>query len=309
MDYLMLLAAAVLLAVFFALNRFYQRSMGTTLKAGLIFNALLGAFVSVVFFFIGGFKLEVTVFSLCMAVSMTLLVMLYTLLGFRIMKGGGMALYSLFLMSGGMAVPYVWGLIFLGEPFSWLRTAGLLLVLAAVTLSNFGEKRRRVGVGEIIMCALVFFLNGFVSVVSKVHQVQTELATVGSEQFVMLGGISKLLISGAALGVIWLIEKYGKKKALSLPEPEEVGVAEEKKKLGWGILILIILAAAVVDGVSYFLQLVSAKTLPATVQYPIMTGGGIIFTALAGALVFREKPSKQVIAAIVLSFIGTLMFL
>ena len=309
MDYLMLLAAALLLAVFFALNRFYQGMMGTGLKAGLIFNALLGAFASLVFFALGGFSVDITAFSLIMAGAMTVLVMLYTLLGFRIMKGGGMALYSLFLMSGGMAVPYVWGLIFLNESFSWLRTVGLALVLLAIALTAFGDKREKIALTDVLMCVVVFFLNGFVSVISKVHQVENVLATVGTEQFVMLGGIWKTLISSLAIGVIMLIERK-KRKTAADSSFEDIGIGENKKaKTRWRILIPVIMAAAAVDGVSYFLQLLSAKTLPATVQYPIMTGGGIILTALCGVLVFREKPTKRVILAVIISFVGTLMFL
>ena len=39
----------------------------------------------------------------------------YTVIGFRIMKEGSMALFTLFLMSGGMLVPAVWGWLFLHE--------------------------------------------------------------------------------------------------------------------------------------------------------------------------------------------------
>ena len=48
--YLMLLGAAALLAVCFVINKIYQKYAGTTLKAGLTFNTLIGFFAAIIFF-------------------------------------------------------------------------------------------------------------------------------------------------------------------------------------------------------------------------------------------------------------------
>ncbi|GEM_PF-6484974 len=71
-----------------------------------------------------------------MAVLLNDLVMCYNIIGFRLLKSGTMAMHTLFLMSGGMVLPYVFGLLFLNEPFSLFRTAALILILAGVVLSN-----------------------------------------------------------------------------------------------------------------------------------------------------------------------------
>ena len=74
-------------------------------------------------------------------------------------------------------------------------------------------------------------------------------------------------------------------------------------------LLPILLGSAVASGASYLLQLIGAKTLPATVLYPIITGGSVIFTALAGFVAFHERPSKKQLAGIALCFVGTCLFL
>ena len=121
-QYVMLTLAAVLLACDFAINKLYQRFAGASLKAGLRFNAILGLLTVPIFWVIGGFSFEFSWFSALMAAGMALLAMAYTLLGFQILRQGSMALYTLFLMVGGMTVPYLWGLLFLDETFSVLRT-------------------------------------------------------------------------------------------------------------------------------------------------------------------------------------------
>ena len=306
----MLLCAAMLLAVCFVINKLYQKQAGTSLEAGLVYNSLLGIFAAIIFFFIGGFKFEVTAFSVIMATAMTVVVMAYTLLGFRILKNGSVAIYSIFLMSGGMTVPYIYGLLFLDEEFSWLRTVGLVVLISAVAISNFGGKGEKIDVKRLAMCVCVFFLNGCVSVISKVHQVESVRATVGAEQFVMLGGIAKFIIGGVVLGVLLLINKHS---ASSSNDDEINESAEAKPKLFCAksikIILPLIVIAAAVDGVSYFLQLKGAANLPATVLYPMITGASMIFSAIADFVVFKQKPTRFVVISVALCFAGTLMFL
>ena len=103
--YLMIVLAVILLAGDFAVNKLYQKRYGTSLETGLKFNALLGLFTAIIFFAINGFKFEFSVFSMLMAGIVALSIMSYNILGFRVLKSGSMAFYTLFLMCGGMFVP------------------------------------------------------------------------------------------------------------------------------------------------------------------------------------------------------------
>ena len=80
-------------------------------------------------------------------------------------------------------------------------------------------------------------------------------------------------------------------------------------KTGIPSLVLIILGQAGSGGVSYFLQLIAAGHLPASVQYPILTGGSIVLTALAGRIFFREKQDGTALAGTFLAFAATFLFL
>ena len=293
-DYGLLTLAAVLLAVDFAIAKLYQKRAGTSLSAGFAFNALLGLFTAFVFWIIGGFSFQITTFSTVMAVLLTVFCTSYTLIGFRILRTGSMALYSLFLMTGGMTLPYLWGLFFLDEPFSWLRTAGLCVLMGAVLLSNLPKKGEKINAKLILMCVTIFALNGCVSIVSKTHQIEATLPAVDTNGFVVLSGLAKFVISGTA----FLIAKaVGKKKAAREEAPKRLSI------------LLLILCSAIVGGMSYLLQLVGAKNLPATVLYPFITGGSMVFSSIVGIVAFREKPSKLLLFSIGACFVGTLMFL
>ena len=288
-QYLMLTLATLLLAVDFSFNKIYQKTKGTSPASGFGFNALLGLFTAIIFFLINGFKMDFSVFSFLMAMAVNILVMSYSIIGFKLLKSGTMAIYTMFLMSGGMILPYVFGLVFLDEQFSALRMAGLVLILLGVIFSNTGGGK--INTKQLLMCIAVFVLNGFVSITSKLHQTQTTFRTVKTEDFVLIGGLFKFVFAG----IMYLIYKN-----------------KDKQKTGDNnafIPLVIIALSAVAGGVSYLLQLNGAMALPASVLYPFITGGGIVMSSLAGVIVFGDKLSKNVVVSIVLCFFGTVLFL
>lgn len=286
-NYVFVIIATVLLAFEFAFSKKYQMCEGTAPVAGLKFNAIAGFFTIIIFFCLNGFKFNITTFSIVMAFFMSLCGVLYSIIGFRVLKYGNMALYSIFLMSGGMLLPYVFGVIFLDEKLSVLRIIGVIIILAAVILSN--GRNAKLNKSIIFLCIAVFVLNGCVSIISKCHQVTTAYETVNSTEFVMLSGICKLVLCSAVL-------------LCYRPKKEQI-------KFSGKIVPLIIAGAALIGGVSYMFQLMGAKELPATVLYPLVTGGSIIFSALSGLVFFREKITKMQIISICLCFAGTLFFL
>ena len=286
-PYLMLCLSAALLAVDFVINKLYQRKAGTSLQAGLIFNVVLGGFTALIFWALSGFQFAFSGFSCIMATTMSLLCVCYNLLGFRILKNGSVAIYTLFLMTGGMVLPYIWGVLFLNEQLSVPTLIGLILLIGSVVICNLSKDRSNAK--QLILCIAVFVLNGLVSIVSKMHQVESFYPSVSANQFVMLTGISKAVVSLAA----------------SLFIKEKVSLKQVCNKN----TVLLIAGSALIGGVSYMLQLIGAKDLPATVLYPFITGGSMVFSSLAGVLVFKEKLSVKLIISLIISCLATLLFL
>lgn len=286
MDYLMLVLAAVLLAVDFLIAGLYQKGEGHSPEKIFRFNFFIGLFTVVIFFFINGCKLEFTWFSGVMALVMTSLAILYTLVGFQILAAGNTAYYSFFLMTGGMTVPYLWGLLFLNEAFSWLRLAGLVLIVGSALLI-YADKNKLSG-KIMALCAVIFLLNGSVSVISKEHQISDQ--AVSAPAYVILTAMVKVVVCGSLLIFFRLKNKRSTGKICA-------------KSLG------LLAASALVSGLSYLLQLKGAVKLPATVLYPIITGGSIVFTVAAGWIFLKEKPTKQLLLGVLVCFAATCLFL
>ncbi len=292
-DYALLITADLFLAINFAIGRIYQKKAGVTFKASFMFSALTSVFTSLIFFLYNGFEFEVSLFSVGTAVLLGLLGSAYTLIGFRIMQRDGMSLYTLFLMTGGMTVPYLFGLFFLGEEFSVLRCLGLIIIIGGVFFSASGKRKpdRR----TLILCAAVFILNGCVSVVNKLHSINSELAVTPSN-FVVLSGLT-----GALVNLVLLF---------TVRDPKPVTHSETLSRSTQILSFLILpISSALVGGISSVLQLTGAATIDASLLYPFITGGSIVFSALTGIIMFHERPSRGTVISIVLSFIGTLFFL
>lgn len=291
--YLMTLMAVILLAVDFAVNKLYQKKYGTGIEAGLKFNALLGLFTALIFYAVNGFKFTFSAYSLLMASIVSLSIMSYNILGFRVLKSCSMAFYTLFLMCGGMTLPYIWGVMFLNEEMSVFHILGLVLIIASIII--IANDRKIPSKYILILCVIIFCLNGISSIVTKMHQIEKTYECVSETEFVMAAGFAKFIIAAFA----YIIVKIKNKDK----------VCEEKKNEKFTYGIFLIVMSTLFGGLSYMLQLNGAKNLPATILYPLITGGTIIFSSLTGIIFFKEKISKRLVLSIAICFVGTCMFI
>lgn len=253
----------------------------------------MGLFTAIIFFVINEFRFEFSAFSMLMAGIVALSIMSYNILGFRVLKSGSMAFYTLFLMCGGMFVPYVWGVLFIHEKLSLMHLAGLILIISAIALT--ANDKKMPGKRILALCVIIFFLNGISSVAAKMHQIEKTYFCITETEFVIATGVAKFIIAAIA----YMVVKIGKK--------DKNADKCNKSGFAWGVFLIVL--STLLSGLSYILQLNGAKNLQATVLYPLITGGTIIFSSLTGIIFFKEQISKRLIFSIIICFAGTCMFL
>lgn len=304
--YFLIFAAVVLLSLQFSTNRAYELKQGNAAVASLFFTAMTGfasAAVCLVIAIVSGEALRITPFSLLMALLIAIFSCTYTFIGFKIMAFGSLSVFSMFLMLGGMLCPYLFGVFMLDEGVSVARIIGVLLLVLSMVFPVIA-KNKSGGKGNAVfflLCAAVFLLNGGVSITSKIHQITTDYEIMSSAAFSFTANLVNGVFSSALLAVFALSEK---KKAAA------EGKTDEKCKLPVGKAVaLLILANAACNGVSYTLQLISAGKVDASAMYPMMTGGSVVLSAVAGRIFFGEKPDKISLFGIVLAFAATFLFL
>ncbi len=290
-DYILILIAVLFLGGQFAFQRLYQIKHGTAFKNTLIFNSFLGIFGAIFSLIIiaiaTGNLPRFTPFSAISAMLMAFCTTTYTLLGFLMMSNSGMTLFTIFLMMGGMTLPYIYGVVFLEENCTIFNLIGLFGILAGIILANKKSSKR--DARNIIIGILVFVINGICSIISKTHQIEAVYAVVSPLEFTFWTSIAKFILCGAAV-------------------PFAKGTITANRK-SLGSMAVICLGAAVMFAPSSALQFAAASNLPATVLYPIISGGLIIISALAGTIFFKEKISRETLWGIILCFVGTCLFL
>lgn len=313
--YFFILIAVVLLSLQFATNKAYGLRRGNSVKASLIFTTcggLASSVVSLIIALISGERITFTAFSAVVAALIAIMCCTYTFIGFKIMALGSLSVFTMFLMLGGMLLPYLFGVLRLNEEISVFRVIGVILLAASLVFPVIArEKSGKSSALFIVLCLAVFCLNGGISIASKLHQVTEAYEKCGTASFSFISNLFNGIISGAALIFVTMFSS-NKAKAVSTSEVEKNGVIppeKSKNSSGVGAVALIILANACCNGVSYMLQLVSAGKVPASVMYPMMTGGSVVLTAVAGRLFFGEKPDKITLIGLALSFASTFLFL
>lgn len=290
-GYLMMLLADVGMAIDFCLDKKYQQLSGTSMRSGLRYNILWGLMVSVIFCVINSFSTgslipTLTPFSVIMGAVYALCIVAYKVIGLKILKRGGVSIYTMFLMTGGMIVPYIYGVVMLGESI-FPSLLGLIIVIGAVITAYYGSLQ--ISKKGLILCIVVFFINGIGSVISKVHQIETVLPIVSPMEFFIIYSFLRSVLSLIAYPVATRTDSEK-----TTTSPAAVGIV--------GI-------SAIISGGFYLIIFFYTKTLPATVIFPIMTGGTILFSILASKIVFKEKLTKTMIAGVILCIVGLLLFI
>ena len=310
--YILTFLAAVGYAGGFVFQKLWQNKVSENSSLGNLFSGLMGLWTAIgmiIIMLAVGIPFGFSWFSLLCAGSAVTFVALYRLVGFAMMKKGSMTLFTLFLMVGGMAVPYLYGVIFLKEDLPVARILGLVVIVAGVVLSNIGEGKQKIDVTVILLGIAAFILNGLTGVALKIHQDPrfAELA-LSTEGYMLLQAIVLAVISTASC-FIGLMRSGNKLKVTAKSTPAGSETLSPKLliiPLGVGIAVSFLGAAA--NGIGDFFQIASAAKIPASAQFPICTGGCIAVSALADALVFKAKLTRNIIIGIVLCILGTCMF-
>ncbi len=260
----------------FLLNRRYERFCGNTLFSALVFTAGINLSGLLVLLAINRFVFEFTPFTLLMAFFVGLDSLGFVFCSLKSFAVINLSLYSVLSMLGGMALPFVVGLVFYDEKMTIGKALCFVFIVAALLLTVKKDGKK----GGFIWYAGIFILNGMSGVLSKVFQA-SELPKTSPAGFSVLSAAA-----GATLALMILsFIKKDKKTKLTLRPIVDISV--------YGAL----------NKIANFLLLISLEHLPASAQYPFVTGGVMICSTAICAFT-DDKPSKKEIAAVVLSFIG-----
>lgn len=315
MYYAMLIGASFLFGSQFMVTKAFEKNYGKTVRASLSFSLLYSLFAGVIFFIIklisSGTVFNLNSFSLCMAFGLSLVNILSSTIGIKTLALGDIAVYSLFLMLGGMIVPFFAGIVFLKESVSVCNLIGVAIMIIALCLPVFfgkqnknageaqtdGDTKKKTSVFFYVLCVFLFILNGLSSTLSKFNSVR-EGAALGAEFTFYTYGI-QFVISLAAFVLTTALGKSDKTQN----EEKQPGILFRPVAIGCGA------AFGAVNGTAFLMSSVAAEHVVAVAQYPLITGATILFSSLLAFLFYREKPTALQLVQIVISLAATILFM
>ncbi len=329
MGYIYIFSALILLVMYFIANKLVQKRLGSGPAAALSYSCIRNFISALIMFMVYAFMFrgapKLSGFSVTLAVLLSVFVCAYTIVGFRILGYGSVSVFTVFLMLGGMILPYIYGIIWLGEGAGIFRIIGIVLMVISLFFPLIGgtaggvNRTRREKIVFGFLCFLVFILNGAVSIVSKMHAVKMSDKLDVLISFVFMCAFSNAVLSLCALGVIRFISYRKAKVAGNIADGSVTDDSTADGKFSENAVnpissllrkvLPLIALTAIFDGASFFFQQLGAGQVPASVMYPIMTGGSIVLSSLAGYIIFKEKLSKFAIIGLIITFASTFLFL
>lgn len=278
--YGVLLAAVTMFSFQFLFNGIFEKEYGNGLRSMFVFSAGSSLVGFVCLFVINGFRFEFTWFSMLMAFFAALDSIGYTYFSLKALGRINLSLYSMFAMLGGMILPSVAGILFFGENITVGKAACYILILLSLLL---GVKRGDSKSGYVYYLG-VFMLNGMSGVLSTIFQNAPYEKTTAA-------GYS-MLIALIALVICLVFLPFIKGDGRKLTGKAILSMG------GYGVLCR----------VGNLLLLIALVHLPASVQYPFVTGGVMIISTII-SMFTANKPSMREIIGVAVSFAGLLILM
>ena len=303
MTYFLLLLSGLLFALQFCTNKYFQtyKPRGEASSAAY---TLLGKTAAAAVFFVcllvGGdplFGNGYTVLIGALQAALNLMIMIFSI---KVLAIGSVGMYTVFMTIGGMSVPAVFGICFLGDEFRYTRLLAFILIAVAVVLSARGEKKK-LSLKALTFYLLLFFGNGLYGVFTALH---TNRLGVGIPDvtFMFVTSWVAVLCTLPVLAAVYVKEK--KAGVLTAQRLELKPAAKTLYRLSPYL-------AGILNGVANLLIVIgtTADGIGSVVTFPLMTGGTILFTTIFSWLFYKEKPSVGKWISVALILLALVVFI
>lgn len=274
--YLLIMAATVLFSCQFMMTQGFQKLNGSSLKTSIRFASQTSFVICIAMLILSGFRLAFTPLLVIVALCHSVMSFSASYCSIKALGTANLSVYSMFSMLGGMLLPFVYGIVFSGEKMTLGK--GICCVLIVLALS-FDRENFKSKAGAIKYYLAVFLLNGMNGVVAAF----ITWAEPGYNKY------SYLMLMNMFVFIITFIVYYITQKKLPIPK-----FAELKYSASYGVC----------NGVANLMLLIALGHVNASVQYPIVTGGVIIFSTIAAALQ-KDNVKRRTIISAIIAFVAT----
>jgi len=297
MIQVVLIGAIILLYTFQSMfsKMFNDNYPGGERTSSVVFTIVSGLIVAVVSLFFSGFKFGPFRWeTLLMGIVNAIILYAYDQF---IIKASGKGPYSImmvFNLGGGIVVPAIVAVLPIGpfgDVFSWTKLVAIVIICIAIYMvslkkENGGEKDAKSLRVFFILSALLALSNGLYGVMFDLQNRTTGAAD--KQLLVIYTFIGAAIISAVQLA---LTEKKEMPKAF----------VQNKKSL------IFLLLASIVSAIAVNILVILVGVVDETLLYTFDNAGVMLLSAIASALIFKDKLTKVNIVGCVIMTLALVM--
>ena len=271
--------STVMFGLQFFFTDMFRRSYGNSFRDSLVSRLGGSVFGLIALLALKGWSINYGHYDFIMALIANINGFVLSYCSLKALGKINLSLYSLFMMLGGMTLPFLSGILLHGETL----TVGKLLCFAVITVAlifatkSDGEKN-----GFNIYYIGIFVLNGLSGVISTLYK-RLPYERISDNEYSVLMAIISIVITG-----IMLLFVKGERKRLNVRS------------------IIAMAGSGSLNKVANWMLLLSLAVLPASAQYTFITGGTIIVSTVIGFFT-DKKPNKREVIAVIIAFVGILL--
>lgn len=274
--YTLVIISTVLFSLQFLFTQRFQETSGTGMKPTLVFSLYKSLVIIFMMLLISGFKIGFSWFSLLMATVYAVSSMAMSYYSLKAFAVANLSVYSVFSMLGGMILPFFLGVLFFdeGDKLVFKIICCALIVVAVLLNIKSGKQDKK----ALFYYFAVFVLNGMSGVISKLHQ-SSPYSPVDSTSFMLWSSVVTVVLSAA-----WLLIAY-----------RQIPLIKGKN-------IFFVTGYGVFNGLGNLFLLIALSGesgLPASVQYPLVTGGVMVCSTIISTVRKEKLTVREYIATFI----------
>ncbi len=311
------LAGNVVLSAFSAmLIKKSKNIAGSGWYEGLVFTLFVAVFSIVLFLLINLFRITLYPANVLFSFLYAFLGIFSTIVGLKAYASGKAATYIIATTVGSTVFPYLFGILFWQETLTLMKSAGMALMVVVFVVKNLPSRAEKAAESEetsdgenapAVAAASAGKKFGFVGL-CIVGALVSGLANIAVSWNARLAPLTDT-VSFSVLTQAFVLVLASLMMAVRVPAVKKT-LAENKSVYGRkNILVSLVYAASC--GTALIFSLEAAKTLPASVLFPVTCSGNIILVTLFDSLFYKEKFTKRdllstllILPAIVLVALG-----
>lgn len=308
MDFLYLFIACVFFSLQFIFQKLFEKKTIGSFSVCL-WNQIVGCAVGVAFLLVktGGAFSAVTADGFVYGFLYLVSGMICSVATIFSMGCGNVGTVGTYCLAGGMIIPFVYGILALGEDAGFFKWLGIIVLCASLIPSVIrkGEKGKT-NVKFVIYALIVFVTNGLVSVFSKMHQIAPN--PMDEDSFLMLTGVMRIaIILVLMIGMASVKTAKGDKKAFA----DAFWNVSRTKMTGALFALLVVISGtyAVCNTLGNIVSLRCMVTMDASIQFPLLSAVVIVLTAVFGRVFFGEKFTTGSVLGLIMSAAGIGLFM